>query len=115
MRTIRLEYAASQIELVVSSPIGVEPIDDYRDVRFEIPGGGRRRAVFMLLPDRNSDDPFATAPADAWDVPVRWDDKTMLFIPALDDAAIVAAVLYILANGMEDAAFEDETDIGIDG
>lgn len=110
--TLRVEDIA--IELVVDAPKGVDPIDDYREVCFEIPGKGRYRAVFFLLPDKNSDDPYKTMPIKEWLIPVRWDDPTMLYVPTLDDDSILAALSHILENGLEDDALENEDDIRLD-
>lgn len=110
-RKLMLELGDAHIPLHVDSPAGLDPMDDYREVTFGLPGKGRRRAVFFLLPDTKSHDPHAAKPVDEWDAPVRWDDNTMLFVPSLSDDSILAAMRYILGNGLEDEAFEDEDDI----
>ena len=114
-RQIELATRRHRITLYVNSPLGVDPIDDYREVNFELPGRGRYRAVFFLLPDKNSDDPYAIKPRDEWDVPVRWDDPTMLYVPALDDNSVLAAMRYIIDNDQQDDAFENEDDIRLNG
>lgn len=114
-RHLTLDVGESEIQLCVDSPVALDPIDDYREVNFELPGKGRHRAVFFLLPDKSSDDPYATTPVREWHVPVRWDDNTMLFVPTLGDESILAAMKYILTNGLEDEAFEDEEQIRFNG
>lgn len=104
-----------QIQLSVKSPTGLDPIDDYREVNFELPTRGRHRAVFFLLPDQGSDDPYAIKPIHEWDVPVRWDDPTMLYVPSLSNESILAAIRYIIDNGLEADAFENEEDIRLNG
>ncbi|MCU0713329.1 MAG: hypothetical protein MUC43_14815 [Pirellula sp.] len=110
-RQLVLSSGKLQITLLVQSPTGLDPIDDYREVNFEIPGRGRYRAVFFLLPDGNSDDPYAIKPINEWDVPVRWDDPTMLFVPTLNDDSILAAMRYIIDNGLESDACESDDDL----
>ena len=114
IRQIVLSSKTFQLTLFVDSPANLEPIEDYREVNFELPGQGRQRAVFFLLPDKNSDDPYATKPTKEWDVPVRWDDPTMLFIPTLNDESILAAISYILDKGLADEAFEKDDGIRLD-
>ena len=109
--TIDFAFADQSIPLSVQAPNAVQAIDDYRQVDFELLGRGKHRAVFFLLPDQNSDDPFATKPSSEWKNPVRWDDNTMLFIPTLEDRSIIAAMMYILEKGLEIDAFENEDDI----
>lgn len=110
-RQLELTTKSHRITLLISSPSGLDPIDDYREVNFELPGRGRHRAVFFHLPDKNSKNPYAIKPNDEWDVPVRWDDRTMLFVPELHDESILAAMRYIIDNGFVDVAFENEDDI----
>ena len=86
-------------------------MEDYREVKFELPGPGRHRAIFFLRPDKNLDEPDATKPSNERNIPVRWDDPTMLFIPTLNDESIFAALCYILDNHLADEAFENEDDI----
>jgi hypothetical protein len=114
-RQLTLDLGDSQMTLFVDSAVGLEPIDDYREVNFELIGKGRHRAVFFLLPDKKSDDPYATIPDSEWDIPVRWDDNTMLFVPTLDDESILAAMKYVLTKGLEGEAFENENDIRLNG
>lgn len=94
------------IRLRVCSPATTYPIDDYREVHFELPTKGRCMAVFFLLPDKSSSDPYSVKPLHEWDVPVRWDDPTMLYVPELHDQAILAAFKYIFENELEATAFE---------
>ncbi len=54
-------------------------------------------------------------PVSEWDVPVRWDDNTMLFVPTLGDESILAAMSYILTSGLEDEAFENGDDVRLSG
>lgn len=108
---LQLVVGGHEIALSINSPSGLAPIEDYREVNFVLPGQGRRRAVFFLLPDKNSSDPFATKPEHEWHVPVRWDDPTMLFIPDLSDRSILAAIKHIIDHKLEDEAFENEDDI----
>lgn len=110
-RQLELTTENHQITLFISAPSGVHPIDDYREVNFELSGRGRHRAVFFQLPDKNSEDPYAIKPIDEWNVPVRWDDRTMLYVPGLHDESILAAMRYIIDNGFVDDAFENEDDI----
>lgn len=113
-RQIELTTNRHRITLFVNSLSGPETIEDCREVKFELPGGGRRRAVFFLSPDKNSNDPYSIKPSDEWDVPVRWDDPTMLFVPTLSDEAVLTAMRYIIDNGLEDEAFENEDEIRLD-
>ena len=62
-------------------------------------------------PEQLPDNPYAVRPKTDWGVPVRWDDNTMLFVPSMDDHAILAAMSYIFRNKMEASAFEDLEDI----
>jgi hypothetical protein len=110
-RQLELSTENFGITLFINSPSGVDPIDDYREVIFELPGRGRHRAVFFHLPDKKSKDPYAIKPTDEWDVPVRWDDPTMLYVPGLHDESILAAMRYIIDNDYVDDAFENEDDI----
>ena len=96
-----------RIPLSIEALVNYAPIEDYREVNFSIPGKGPHRAVFWLLPDRNSDNPYAVMPKTEWSVPVRWDDNTMLFVPSMDDHAILAAMYYIFRNKLEASAFEN--------
>lgn len=109
--SLSLELGDVQIPLTVGAPIDLSPIEDYRDVNFVIPTKGRHRAVFFLLPDKSSMDPYSVMPTREWNVPVRWDDNSMLFVPSLDDNSILSAMKYIFQNGMESSAFENEEDI----
>lgn len=109
--SLTLELSDVQIPLTVEAPTNFAPIEEYREVNFLIPGKGRHRAVFFLLPDRSSKDPYAVMPTKEWNVPVRWDDNTMLFVPSLDDNSILSAMKYIFQNGMEASAFENDEDI----
>ena len=108
---LTLELGDVQIPLSVQASTNLAPIEEYREVNFVIPGKGRHRAVFFMLPDRNSMDPYSVMPTKEWNVPVRWDDNTMLFVPTLDDNSILSAMKYIFRNGMELSAFENEEGI----
>lgn len=114
-RKLVLDLGDSQVSLFVVLPVGLSGVDDYREVNFELPGKGRHRAMFFLLPDRNSDDPNAVKPVSKWNVPVQWDDPTMLYIPTLGDDSILTAMKHIFDNGLEGEAFENEDDIGSSG
>ncbi len=109
--SLTLALGDVQIPLTVKAPTNLAPIEEYREVNFLIPGKGRHRAVFFLLPDRNSINTYAVMPTNEWNVPVRWDDNTMLFVPSLDDNSILSAINYIFKNGMEASAFENEEGI----
>jgi hypothetical protein len=109
--SLTLEFNGQLIPLSIESPLGGNPIDDYREVNFVLADGDKRRAVFFLLPNATSDDPYSVMSHDKWTVPVRWDDNTMLFVPSLSDENILAAIKYILNNGLEDEAFECAEDI----
>ena len=109
--SLSLKLGDVQIPLTVEAPTNLTPIEEYREVNFVIPGKGRHRAVFFLLPDRKSMDPYAVMPTKEWNVPVRWDDNTMLFVPSLDDDSVLSAMKYIFQNGLETSAFENEEDI----
>jgi hypothetical protein len=108
--SLTLELSDVQIPLTVEAPTNLAPIEEYREVNFLIPGKGRHRAVFFLLPDRSSMDSYAVMPTKEWNVPVRWDDNAMLFVPSLDDNSILSAMKYIFQNGMEASAFENDED-----
>lgn len=110
-RQLDLTTDENNIKLFIDSPSHLDPIDDYREVNFEFPGRGRFRVFFYLLPDKKSDDPFATKPSGEWDVPVLWDDPTMLYVPTLNDNSILAAMRYIIDNDRVDEAFENVDDI----
>ena len=101
-----LEAGGEKIVLSVSTPSGLDPIDDYREVTFGLQDGSQRRAMFFLLPDKNSNDPYAVKPEGEWTVPVCWDDPTMLYVPTLKDESILAAITYILNQKLEASAFE---------
>lgn len=108
-RKLVLECQPKPIALFVMGPeVEVGPIDDYREVQFEHPRLGWCRAVFFLLPDKNSDVRHAIQPMpiDAWRVPVRWDDPTMLFVPGLDDRFLLEAMQYLMENRFEKEVFE---------
>ena len=111
-RQLSLVCSLGIVALSVSEPGFAEPLDDYREVAFELPNQGKHRAVFFLLPNKDSDDPCESKTAADWDVPVRWDDNTMLFVPSLDDSAITSAMKHIIDNGHSSDAFESEHDIG---
>ena len=108
---LTLELGDVQIPLSVQASTNLAPIEEYREVNFVIPGKGRHRAVFFMLPDRNSMDPYSVMPTKEWNVPARWDDNTMLFVPTLDDNSILSAMKYIFRNGMELSACENEEGI----
>ena len=78
--SITLEVDDLRIPLSIEAPVNYAPIEDYREVNFSIPGKGPYLAVFWLLPDRNSDNPYTVMRKTEWGVPVRWDDNTMLFL-----------------------------------
>lgn len=109
--SLLLDLGDVQIPLTIEAPTNAAPIEAYREVNFVIPGKGRHRALFFLLPDRNSMDPYAVMPTKEWNVPVRWDDNTMLFVPSLDDNSVLLAMKFIFQNGLETSAFENEEDI----
>ena len=111
-RQISFECSLGRILLTITQPNLAQPLDDYREVNFDLPNQGKTRAVFFLLPDNTSDDPFQPKPTEDWEVPVRWDDNTMLFVPSLDDSTILAAMAHIIENGHADDAFENLSNIG---
>ncbi len=113
-RQLSLQCTLGVIPLSVAEPGLTQPLDDFRQVVFNLPNSGKHRAVFFLLPNENSDDPFEPKPATDWAEPVLWDDNTMLYVPSLDDSAILSALRYIIDNGHVGDAFETEDDIGQD-
>lgn len=66
---------------------------------------------FSYYQTKKAGDPYSIKPSDDWDVPVRWDDPMMLFIPTFTDKSILAAIRYIIDNGLENDAFENENEI----
>ena len=108
-RKLILHRSPESLELLVSGPeIQLDPLEDYRELNFEIPKLGRCRAVFFLLPDKNSLDVNVIRPLhrDQWNVPVKWDDPTMLYVPSLDDHSLLDAMNYIFDNSLEREVFE---------
>ena len=110
-RQIELATNRHRVTPYVNSPSGVDPIDNSRDASLGLPGRGRYRAVFNLIPDKNADDPYAIRPRDPWDVRVRWHDPTTLFVPALNDDSVLAATKYIIDNSKQGNAFENEVEV----
>lgn len=106
-KTLEFECVRGKFELCVHPAPGLPPIDDYREVHLDIPGKGRYRAVLFLLPDTASDDSFAVLPIERWNVPAKWDDNTMLFVPSLDDRYVIDAFRFVLDENHEDSALEE--------
>jgi hypothetical protein len=109
--TLPFDYSGQRILLNISAPDRVALIDDYREVTFSTGDGEKRRAVFLLLPNKASNDPYEVKPLHEWTVPVQCDDPAMLYLPALDDEYVISALTYIFENGLEDKVLEDEDDI----
>lgn len=109
--TVTLVLNDQQIVLGVSAPREAKPLDDFREVNFVLPNKGLRRAVFFLLPDPHSDSRQADVPTVVWPVPVRWDDKTMLYVPTLEDQSLLSALSYILLHDLDDETLENDQDI----
>lgn len=103
---LMLDVDDRRMRLSVETPPIPRYIDRYREVYFSL-HGRRYCALFCAAPEPSPNDSDTAKTETEWTVPEIGKDTRVLTIQSLHDDSILAAMSYIIRNGMEASAFRE--------